>query len=1387
MRSKARARKLAKSDGDIVNNMYGPDPDLLAGESAEDETEDSVMSPIPMGPPSPFPTSEDFTPKEGSPYEAPVYIPEDIPIPPDFELRESSIPGAGLGVWAKKKMEVGERFGPYMVAPRATLKEADFGWEQMLTDGEVSSQEGCIQKISEDLGSGKFCVEANQAGAGSWLKYIRVACSCDDQNLTMCQINEQIYYKVIKDIEPGEELLVHVKEGVYSLGTVPPDLDGKPHPVGAEAWELPRPPIMSRCTTLGGRASPRCCPWPAAQTPGRQTSTFPTNSPPKRFAFSLLGWRGPHPETGLQTTWGSGGCAAPHRCRVWPKVGVKVKLILKNSREVPPSTVRSLEQHMVVHTEEREYKCDQCPKAFNWKSNLIRHQMSHDSGKRFECENCVKVFTDPSNLQRHIRSQHVGARAHACPDCGKTFGDYLPVEETELSHAGDNCTRPGRIGLGGGGRAGGPPSAQVVGGEVCHKSYTQFSNLCRHKRMHADCRTQIKCKDSCLCLLSAGVLGEVCHKSYTQFSNLCRHKRMHADCRTQIKCKDCGQMFSTTSSLNKHRRFCEGKNHYTPGGLFAAGLPLTPSPVMDKAKPPPGLNHTGLGFHEYFPSRPHPGGLPFSAAPPAFPTLPPGFPGIFPPSLSPRPPLLPPTPLLKSPLNHTQDAKLPSPLGNPALPLVSAVGNSSQGTTAAGGPEEKPESRLEDAYAPTKLKPRGSDLSDGSDFEDINTTTGTDLDTTTGSDLDSDVDSDRDKAKDKGKAAEGKPEFGGGGGGAAPPGGPHGVGEVPVFYSQHFFPPPEEQLLTASGAAGDSIKAIASIAEKYFGPGFLGVQDKKLGALPYPSVFPFQFLPSFPHSLCPFTDRALAHNLLVKAEPKSPRDALKAGGPSAESPFDLTTKPKEAKPVPPAPRVPPALASGEEQPLDLSIGSRARASQNGGGREPRKNHVYGERRLGAGEGLPQACPAQLPQQPALHYAKPSPFFMDPIYRVEKRKVTDPVGALKDKYLRPSPLLLHPQMSAIETMTEKLESFAAMKADSGSSLQPLSHHPFNFRSPPPTLSDPILRKGKERYTCRYCGKIFPRSANLTRHLRTHTGEQPYRCKYCDRSFSISSNLQRHVRNIHNKEKPFKCHLCNRCFGQQTNLDRHLKKHEHEHAPVSQHSGVLTNHLGTGASSPTSESDNHALLDEKEDSYFSEIRNFIANSEMNQASSRTDKRPEVQDLDGASQCPGLARGKPGDVEEEEEEDLEEDDEESLAGKSQDDTVSPTPEPQGAYEDEEDEEPPAPLAVGFDHTRRCAEEPPGGLLALEPMPTFGKGLDLRRAAEEAFEVKDVLNSTLDSEALKQTLYRQAKNQAYAMMLSLSEDTSLHASSQSPLDAWLNITGATPESGAFNPINHL
>ncbi|CDQ84148.1 unnamed protein product [Oncorhynchus mykiss] len=817
-----------------------------------------------------------------------------------------------------------------------------------------------LQQVVDEMGNVKFCLDEGSEAGGSWLKYVRTAPSFEEQNLAACHLSgDQIYYKAIRDIEVGEELLVYMKDGLFPEGSMAPNLEDEQmyrcedcDELFTSALELRRHQKYS-CASAG--------------------SLFDT--------LSNEDFKQERDDSDHEPV---------HEC--------------KDCEKIFPNEY-SLGQHMIVHTEEREYKCDQCPKAFNWKSNLIRHQMSHDSGKRFECENCDKVqhtrhvFTDPSNLQRHIRSQHVGARAHTCPECGKTFATS--------------------------------------------------SGLKQHKHIHSSVKPFI---------------CEVCHKSYTQFSNLCRHKRMHADCRTQIKCKDCGQMFSTTSSLNKHRRFCEGKNHYGPaGGLFAPGIPMSSSPILAKSKHHhphhhPGLNHSGLAFPDYFPSRPHPhphAGLPFSPGPHGFPSLSHGFPGLFPPSLYPRPPLLPPSPMLKSPLGNNsnnggiQEGKLPrSPLDGPPLSLVSSMNNNNGGGSLLSSQEREDKDRL--AYGEAKAKAKMSEVSDGSDLEDVNTTSGTDLDTTTGT---------ASGARGAERAGlDGRPD------------------DVSSGSVSAALPP----TTTGGAAATDSIKAIASIAEKYFGPGLMGLQEKKIGSLPYHSMFPFQFLPNFPHSLYPFAERAgtLNPGMFFKAEPKSPREQhptphkMSAPGTGESSPFDLTTKPKEAKPAPPAPSkpTPPSSSSnaplilpgGEEQPLDLSIGSRRRDGHNGMGHSLLQPPLPQQ----------QQSLAQPPQQqPSLHYAKPSPFFMDPIYsRVEKRKLLDPVGALKEKYLRPSPLLFHPQMSAMENMTEKLESFGALKLDAPpNSLQHSAHPLFNFRSPPPSLSDAILRKGKERYTCRYCGR------------------------------------------------------------------------------------------------------------------------------------------------------------------------------------------------------------------------------------------------------------------------------------------------------------------------------
>ncbi|KAG8510176.1 Zinc finger protein 324A [Galemys pyrenaicus] len=93
--------------------------------------------------------------------------------------------------------------------------------------------------------------------------------------------------------------------------------------------------------------------------------------------------------------------------------------------------------------------------------------------------------------------------------------------------------------------------------------------------------------------------------------------------------------------------------------------------------------------------------------------------------------------------------------------------------------------------------------------------------------------------------------------------------------------------------------------------------------------------------------------------------------------------------------------------------------------------------------------------------------------------------------------------------------------------------------------PGLLSGEKSFECRACRKVFVKSSDLLKHLRTHTGERPYACAQCGKAFSQTSHLTQHQR-IHSGETPYACLACGKAFRHSSSLVRHQRIHTAEKA-------------------------------------------------------------------------------------------------------------------------------------------------------------------------------------------------------------------------------------------------
>lgn len=95
-----------------------------------------------------------------------------------------------------------------------------------------------------------------------------------------------------------------------------------------------------------------------------------------------------------------------------------------------------LKTHGLVHSNERNFSCDECGSVFKAHTSMMRHKESH-AGINWICDICGKVFANRMNIHVHM-NVHMKSKKPICHLCGKTVSKPSMLKIHMLySHGGE--------------------------------------------------------------------------------------------------------------------------------------------------------------------------------------------------------------------------------------------------------------------------------------------------------------------------------------------------------------------------------------------------------------------------------------------------------------------------------------------------------------------------------------------------------------------------------------------------------------------------------------------------------------------------------------------------------------------------------------------------------------------------------------------------------------------------------------------------------------------------------------------------------------------------------------------------------------------------------------
>ncbi|XP_038056950.1 PR domain zinc finger protein 4-like isoform X6 [Patiria miniata] len=327
-----------------------------------------------------------------------------------------------VGVFARKLIQQRTQFGPF-IAPRVPKLET------------LRLDNAPIYKVFRN-GIEVSTLDLSNENACSWMMFVRLATTFDEQNLVAYQFNEDIYFATCKPVAPHAELRVwYASDYAHTMNVTllcanKPDGSAKTETSLIQSTDEQNQfdvketlqELHEKDKNNNSACASSCEPWKCSNC----SKVFGT--------FSLLEVHSceskikrakPCQQQNVRTS--------QNRCTYCGKMY---------------NTKPGFKKHMALHAAASgELTCKICNKDFENTHNLLEHIKFHSgksSGtkeKKHQCEHCDRQFYTRKDVRRHM-VVHTGRKDFLCQACGQRFGrkDHL-VRHTRKSHDRSNNIR----------------------------------------------------------------------------------------------------------------------------------------------------------------------------------------------------------------------------------------------------------------------------------------------------------------------------------------------------------------------------------------------------------------------------------------------------------------------------------------------------------------------------------------------------------------------------------------------------------------------------------------------------------------------------------------------------------------------------------------------------------------------------------------------------------------------------------------------------------------------------------------------------------------------------------------------------------------------------------